>query len=50
MKPRGSCPDCQLRDAQCVVHDPERDGVRLCLHCASVYDAKLVERFDPRIS
>jgi hypothetical protein len=44
MKPRGSCPDCQLRDVQCIVRDPARDGVKLCLHCASAYDAKLVER------
>jgi hypothetical protein len=38
MRPRGNCPECQLRD---VTHVVEQDGaapVRLCRQCAQAYE------------
>jgi Zn ribbon nucleic-acid-binding protein len=45
MRPRGNCPECQLRDVTHVVEQDNTASVRLCKQCAYAYDhpARVVE-------
>jgi hypothetical protein len=38
MRPRGNCPECQLRDVTHIVELTETETLRLCKQCAYCYD------------